>query len=81
MEIGSCASRDDTQWNRKQDNIWPRKVIDKTLTVTKIFAVRVISQLWMEYYGWFVRKPTIKGLKIINPNGLNFYFRLVGKKW
>ena len=34
----------------------------------------------MEYCGLFVRKPTIKGLKIINPNGLNFYFRLAGKK-
>ena len=22
----------------------------------------------------------LKGLKIINPNGLNFYYRLVGKK-
>ena len=26
-----------------------------------------------------MRKPTIKGLIIINPNGLNFYFKLVGK--
>ena len=48
------VSRDDTQWNRKQDNIWPRKVNDKTLTVTKIFAVglshsfewNVVVDLW-----------------------------------
>ena len=81
VEIGSNASWDDTQSNRKQDNIWPPKVIDKTLRVTKILAVRFISQLWMEYCDWFVRKPTIKGLKIINPNGFDFYFRLVGKNF
>ena len=56
-----------------------RELLIKLLAATKIFAVRVISQLWMEYCGWFVRKPTIKVLKIINSNSLNFYFKLVGK--